>query len=69
MDAFKPLLPSRPSLRQMIVEGFWFCDRCEKLVQLPTHFESPNKCPRCRKPTARWMPPVPSLADLAQSLS
>ena len=38
----------------------WWCERCEKPVNLPEELEAPARCPRCHKPTALWIPEVQS---------
>lgn len=34
----------------------WWCERCEKPVEIEDTIGSPARCPRCHKPTAVWVP-------------
>ena len=47
------------SVRVLVPAGFsgWWCERCERAVTLSDELGSPARCPRCRKPTAVWVPP------------
>ncbi len=39
-------------------EGYWFCDRCEKVVAgIPDTAESPARCPGCKHRSAHYFPP------------
>jgi rubrerythrin len=41
-----------------VVEGAWYCERCERIVRLSHDLDSPAQCPLCHKQTAVWLPPV-----------
>ena len=49
---------SRPSLTKCAENGYWFCERCERIVNLSDDNDSPATCPRCRHKTAVWQKPV-----------
>jgi hypothetical protein len=53
----KPIHHSSATVQ--VPAGFsgWWCERCEKPVNLPDELGSPARCPRCHKPTAVWIPP------------
>jgi DNA-directed RNA polymerase subunit RPC12/RpoP len=51
-------LDARPKLTQCCKEGYWFCLRCGRVVNLGLDNDSPARCPRCEHQTAVWMPPV-----------
>jgi len=58
----------RLNLVDMVRNGFWYCQRCERDVTLSETLDSPAHCPRCGKPTAVWIKPVhlePGPAELA----
>lgn len=46
------------SISRFCRTGFWFCERCERIVQIPDDAESPARCPRCKKPFAVFTPPI-----------
>ncbi len=39
-------------------EGFsgWWCERCQKGVEIEDTLGSPARCPKCHKATAVWIP-------------
>lgn len=46
------------SLRALCDTGYFYCERCEKIVVIGHEQESPANCPKCGKRTAIWCPPV-----------
>lgn len=54
--------PQRASAQVTAPAGFtgWWCERCDQAVTLPDELGSPARCPKCRKPTAVWIPPSPT---------
>lgn len=46
-------------VRLFVPEGFsgWWCERCEKPVEIEDALGSPARCPKCHKATAVWVPP------------
>lgn len=46
-------------VRLFVPEGFsgWWCERCEKPVDIEDALGSPARCPKCHKATAVWVPP------------
>lgn len=46
-------------VRLFVPEGFsgWWCERCQKPVEIEDTLGSPARCPKCHKATAVWVPP------------
>lgn len=44
----------------------WWCERCEKGVEIEDCLGSPAKCPKCHKPTAVWIPPSEPLTEVRE---
>ncbi len=49
------------SLVEFIKNGGWFCERCERVVNLPLDLDEPARCPHCKKPTCKYHHPVKEL--------
>lgn len=47
-----------PSLVKCARDGYWFCDHCCRVIPMDCDNDSPCKCPRCKKLTVQWRPPV-----------
>jgi rubrerythrin len=45
------------NLRLLAQTGFWYCPRCEHIVEPLRPDGTIAPCPRCKKPTARWQSP------------
>jgi len=43
--------------RAAVRHGYWYCERENRVVQLPHDLDTPARCPHCKHPTAVWMPP------------
>jgi uncharacterized paraquat-inducible protein A len=54
---------NRPSLMQCCKQGMWFCERCERVVNLPLDLDEPARCPRCKHNTCKYHPPIKELAN------
>jgi len=53
-----PLVKRPIKLREMCNEGYWYCTRCEQVLNLSLDLNSPARCPHCKKPCAEWMKPA-----------
>ncbi len=58
MNPVTPPTLASPKLSALAEHGGWFCERCERYVNLGLDHSSPARCPRCGKRTAVWHPPV-----------
>lgn len=47
-----------PSLMNCARHGYWFCTRCQRVVNLGLDNSEPCRCPKCKHKTATWHPPV-----------
>lgn len=50
---------SRDQFTRGLRQGYWFCEREERLVELSdeTDTDTPARCPQCGHATAVWHPP------------
>jgi hypothetical protein len=46
------------SLTALVREGYYFCRRCERIVQPVHNVETLCDCPRCGHKTAEWQHPI-----------
>ncbi len=53
-------MKAKPPIKliQMCREGYWYCEKCERNVNLPLDLNSPATCPHCKKPLAVWQTPA-----------
>lgn len=57
------------TLREMVNAGLWYCNHCEKPVNISDDHDSPTRCPTCHKPTAVYIPAVFTPAEYEALLS
>jgi hypothetical protein len=46
------------SILAMALEGYWFCQFCERVTELQDDHRGGNVCARCRSPRVEFRPPV-----------